>query len=141
AKRLLILLALKQHAQRLMMLWDFGFRIRESFRTQFGITPVWKSLGWRGEWQKLKARWKFQNERRGLRWALGAWRLSSALTESERDFVRLGLSQSARDAANEVFWQVESIACLAWALRLLPDLPRPDQQAELDFDEDSLWSS
>ena len=141
AKRLLILLAVKQRAQRLMMLWDFGFRMRESFQTHFGLTPVWKSLGWRGEWLRLKARWKFQNERRWFRWTLRAWRLSSALAKSEREFVRLGLSQSARDAANEVFWQIESIACLAWALRMLPKLPPPDQPAALDFDEDSPWSS
>jgi len=141
AKRLLILLALKQHAQRLMMLWDFGFRIRDSFQTHFGLTPVWRSLGWRGVRQKLKARWTFQKERRGLRWALRACQLSSTLAASERKFLGFGLSQSTRDAANVVFWEIESIACLAWALRLLPDLPPPDQQAQLDLDEDALWSA
>lgn len=141
ARRLLILLALKQHAQRLMMQWDFGFRIRASLQAHLGVEPTWKSLGWRGGWMKLKTRWRFWNECRMLRRGFRRSGLWPELAESERKFVALGLSQLARDAANDIFWQIEAIACLAWALNLSTDLPPPDQPTELDLDEDRWWSS
>lgn len=141
AQRLLILLALKIRAQRLMMLWDFVFHLRASLKNHFNLTTTWTSLGWRGQWAKLRARWKFRQESRGFSRALHSRGMGHALSESEQAFLRTGLSQQSRDTANEIFWGIESIACLAWAIGEVPDLPPGDEQVVLSLDETETWQA
>ncbi len=136
ARRFLVLLAVHSHALRLMMLWDFTFRTAEAMTNLTGHTPSWRSLGLRGEWLKWRARWNWFGERRAMREVLRRLGLSSSLASQERQFLGLGLSETSRTEAGELGWQIEAAACLAWALRLLPCLWRPDEQfdGKLDFE-------
>jgi hypothetical protein len=133
---LLILLAIKSHALRLMMVWDFMFRSAEVMRTLTGQTPTWRSLGLRGERLKWRARWNWFWERRAMRNVLSQLGLSSSLTSEEREFLSLGLSEPSRTKACGFSWQIEAAACLAWALRLLPRIWPMDEQfdGKLDFE-------
>jgi hypothetical protein len=87
-----------------------------------GQSPGWRSLGLRGEWAKLRARWNWFRECRAIQKAFRTVGLSAHLTRAEREFLRLGLSDSSRAKACEVLWQIEAAACIAWAIRVLPRL-------------------
>ena len=128
ARRLLILPAMNAHALRLMMIWDFTFRPATAFRDLTGQPPMWRSLGLRGRWLKLRAKWTWLWERRAIRNVLRSVGLLSLLTPEELEFLRLGLSERARTKSSEFLWQIEAAACIAWALRLLPRLWPMDEQ-------------
>jgi hypothetical protein len=138
ARRLLILLGINSHALRLMMVWDFTYRTREAMRHLTGQTPTWHSLGYRGQWLRLRARWNWLWERRAIQGVLKTVGLFSYLTVHEREFLRLGLSQASRDRACEFLWQIEGAACIGWALRLLPRLWPMDEQFDGKLDTAAL---
>ncbi len=140
ARRLLILLAIKSHALRLMMVWDFTFRTRQAMRELTGATPTWHSLGCRGHWLQFRARWNWLWERRSIRDVIMAAGVFSHLTFREREFLRLGLSQASRDEASEFLWQIEAAACIGWALRLLPRLWPMDEPFDGKLDAAALGS-
>lgn len=135
ARRLLILLAIVSHALRLMLLWDFVFRTAAAVQNLTGSSPRWRSLGLRGEWLKLRARWNWFWGRRALRRVLRERGLVPFLTCDERKFLRLGLTELSRAEAHRFLWHIEAAACIAWALRLLPRLWPMDEQfdGKLDF--------
>jgi len=137
ARRLMILLALKDHAVRLMLIWDFAFLARDSFERLTGQTPRWKTLGIRGESLKFRAKWNWVWECRSIRNSLRVTGLSEYLSRKEHEFLNLGLSQPSRDTANQVLWQVEAAACIAWVLRLLPRLWPMDEQFDGRMDADA----
>jgi hypothetical protein len=118
-----------------MMLWDFTFRTAEALRSLTGHSCGWHSLGFRGEWLKLRAKWNWLWERKAVREILRKLELSDALMREEREFMHLGLSGASRARACGFSWQIEAAACIAWALRLLPRLWPMDEQfdGKLDF--------
>jgi hypothetical protein len=118
-----------------MMVWDFVFRTRSAMQELTGQSPGWQSLGLRGEWLKLRARWNWFWERRAIQKVFRTAGLSADLTRSEHAFLRLGLSDSSRAKACEVLWQIEAAACIAWATRILPRLWPMDESfdGKLDF--------
>jgi hypothetical protein len=118
------------------MLWDFTFRTAAAMKSLTGHTPGWRSLGLRGERLKLRAKWNWFWERRAVREVLRRLDLSNSLAGEEREFLHLGLSAASRTKACGFSWQIESAACIAWALRLLPRLWPMDEQfdGKLDFE-------
>ena len=138
ARRLLILLAVKSHAVRLMMIWDFIFQTRAAMRNLTGQRPTWHSTGYEWDWLRLRARWRWLWERRAIRGVLRSVDLFAHLTAGEQEFFRLGLSQASRDKACEFLWQIEGAACIGWALRLLPRLWPMDEQFDGKLDAAAL---
>jgi hypothetical protein len=104
ARRLLILIYLQGHAHRLMMLWDFGFRVRESMERLMGQPSGWKSLGIRGARLTLRALWKWRYERWATRRSLIAAGLFGRFTPQERHFFNLRLTQGSPERATEFSW-------------------------------------
>jgi hypothetical protein len=122
------------------MVWDFVFRTRTTMRHLSGHTPAWRSLGFRGEWLKLRARWNWIWERHTVRGDLRRGGRFSQLTLAEREFLRLALSQASYESAGQFTWQIEAAACVAWALRLLPRLWPMDEQFDGKLDLPALGS-
>jgi hypothetical protein len=99
------------------------------------MSPTWRSLGFKGEWLKVRAKWNWFWERRAIRNVMRNLSLLAYLTSGEREFLHAGLSEAARAKACNLLWQIEAAACIAWALRLLPRLWPMDEQfdGKLDF--------
>lgn len=140
-RRLIILLLLTSHATRLMLMWDFSFRTREAFARLTGVTPEWHSLGMRGMWMKLRARWNWFWERHATVQRLASAGLIDHLTAEERALLEAGLCDKAREQACQVSWQVEAAACIAWALGLMPRIWPMDEHFDGRIDNEMLLTS
>jgi hypothetical protein len=140
ARRLLVLLVVKTLALRVMMRWDFIFRTRDTLKKSFGIEPEWNSLGLGGWWIRQRARWNWRRERSAWRRALKEAGAAAELTMKESVFLRSSLSAESRKSANQMLWQIECAACIAWALRLLPRIWSMDEQFDGKLDQETLLS-
>jgi len=140
ARRLLILLVVKSLALRLMMRWDFIFRTRHTLKKSFGIEPEWKSLGFGGWWLRQRAKWNWRTECSAWHRALQEAGAAAGLTTNEFTFLRCRLSAESRESANQMLWQIEGAACIAWALRLMPRIWPMDEQFDGKLDEKTLLS-
>lgn len=58
--------------------------------------------------------------------AAGLW---PDVEEDERIFLQVGIEQISAQQRIDAGWQAESIACLLWALKAIPELPPYDQEA------------
>ena len=58
--------------------------------------------------------------------AAGLW---LDVEENERRFLQSGIDQMSAQQRIDASWLAESIACLFWALEIIPELPRYDQEA------------
>src|SRR6185437_3367175 len=57
--------------------------------------------------------------------ASGLWR---DVEKDERRFLQAGIDQMSAQQRIDAAWLAESIACLLWAIEIMPELPRYDQE-------------
>jgi hypothetical protein len=62
--------------------------------------------------------------------AAGLW---LNVEEDERRLLQAGIDQIGAQQRIDAGWLAESIACLLWALKIIPEMPSYDQEASLEL--------